>query len=193
MDVTISIPKRNMQQEGLEQAMAAAQRGDAAAYRALLETVRGLLAVYLGRVVNRMGIRESYVVEDLTQEVLLAVHLKRHTYDPRQPFLPWLFSIARYKVIDHGRRRRRSPTAWPAEKALEALADPVLGEPGAASDLRSLLDRLPERSRRALELVKLEGLSVAEAAARSQMSESALKVTAHRALKTLRELWRRKG
>lgn len=182
-----------MEQEGLEQAMAAAQRGDGAAYRALLETIRGLLRAYLGRVVNRMGIKDSFVVEDLTQEVLLAVHLKRHTYDPRQPFLPWLFSIARYKVIDHGRRRRHSPTAWTKAVALEALADPVFAEPGVAADLETLLGRLPERSRRALELVKLEGLSVAEAAARTQMTESALKVTVHRALKTLRELWRREG
>jgi RNA polymerase sigma-70 factor (ECF subfamily) len=177
----------------LAKAMRQAQAGDAGAYRELLQSVRVLLMVYTSRVLSRMGIQDPALVDDLVQEVLLAIHEKRHTYDAAQPFTPWLFAIARYKIIDSARSRRRRHTVfsalphpdedWQMESFLEA---PVFTDPTTAADLDSLLSTLPERSRRALELVKLEGLSVAEAAARLKSSESALKVTVHRALKALR-------
>jgi RNA polymerase sigma-70 factor, ECF subfamily len=171
--------------ETLSASMAAAQRGDAAAYRRVLDESRGILELYLGRILTRMGKGSGSAVDDLAQEVLLAVHEKRHSYDPAQPFLPWLFAIARYKAIDFGRREKvRSVEVHGIDETL--FADPVSSDPGVARDVKLLLAELPERQRRALELVKLEGKSVAEAAASEKVSEGALKVTVHRALKALR-------
>lgn len=165
--------------------MQRAQAGDAQAYRLVLETARVILKVYARRFLLRMGVADPAEAEDRVQEILLAVHQKRHTFDPSQPFEPWLFAIARYKLIDYGRQRKRRPE-W-RELDEETLATPVFEEAASRDDLEKLLSQLPERSREVLRMVKLEGLSVAEAAARSQMSESALKVLVHRTLKKLRK------
>lgn len=169
----------------LAEAMAKAQRGDQAAYREVLESIRVIIKLYSTRILKRIGRYDPGIAEDMTQDVLLAVHQKRHTYDPSQPLLPWLFSITRYKIIDYGRRERRRPTSS-LEGLEEALAAPVLSEAGTERDLAAILATLPARTREVLEMVKLEGLSVAEAAARTQLSESNVKVLVHRALKTLR-------
>jgi RNA polymerase sigma-70 factor (ECF subfamily) len=175
-----------MEKDHLAEAMRKAQQGDALAYRELLEGARAILKVYAGRVLSRMGKREAATIDDVVQDVLLAIHEKRHTYDAAQPFLPWLFAIARYKLIDYGRREKRKPTSVAIEMVESALVAPVFSEPAAASDLETLISGLPEKTKKILELVKLEGLSIAEAAAVTQMSESAVKVTIHRALKALR-------
>lgn len=167
--------------------MAAAQKGDGTAYGELLETLHPLLSAYAGRGLARMGRRDSGRVDDLVQEVLLALHEKRHTYDPRQPFLPWLFSIARYKLIDFGRREKHRSSGIPWEAVEASLEAPVFAEAGAQADLEALLRTLPEKPRRALELVKLQGLTAAEAAAATQMSVSAVKVAIHRAIQTLKK------
>jgi RNA polymerase sigma-70 factor (ECF subfamily) len=181
--------KLRQQEAFLAEAMRLAQDGDAHAYRELLESTRAILQVYVRRVLGRMGLADPGEVEDRVQEILLALHDKRHTYDPRRPFLPWLFAISRYKLIDYGRGRRRAPRSVPVESVEDMLEAPVFAEPGAAHELAALLGALTPRAREALELVKIEGLSVAEAAARTRMSESALKVTVHRALKHLRAKW----
>jgi RNA polymerase sigma-70 factor (ECF subfamily) len=173
--------------------MRRAQKGDAHAYRELLEAARALITVYASRALARMGIEDRASAEDLVQETLLALHDKRHTYDPAQPFMPWLIAIARYKVIDFGRRKSRDRKAIEFSLIEETLASPVFIEPGTDRDLAALLGTLPERSRRAVTALKLEGLSVAETAAREGASESAIKVTVHRALKTLRKVVSKEG
>ena len=100
--------------------------------------------------------------------------------------LAWLFAIARYKLIDFGRRRRKDASHEDIKSIEDTLEAPVFSSPDAATELDALLAKLPERSRRALTLVKIDGLTVAEAAARTQMSVPALKVTVHRALKALK-------
>lgn len=170
----------------LRNAMIRAQHGDAAAYRELLGNVRVILQVYTERFLRRMGVTDPAIAEDQLQEILLAVHGKRHTYDSAQLFTPWLFAIARYKLIDYGRRRRREQAPVDLQSVEDTLAAPIFGDPTAASDLKKLMAELPEQSRRALELFKLEELSVAEVAAQTQLSRSAVKVTVHRALKSLR-------
>jgi RNA polymerase sigma-70 factor (ECF subfamily) len=158
--------------------------GDAAAYRVLLSLLNGRLRVYFAR---RMGDAPGDV-EDLVQETLMAVHTRRATYDRAQPFTAWAFAVARYKLIDHW-RRRRVRMAVPLDDYVEVLAstDP---EPGAAMDLDRLLDTLPARQSALVRDVKIEGLSLAEAGARAGVSEGAAKVALHRALKTLTERMR---
>ena len=176
----------HQQEASLSAAMRNAQQGDAASYKVLLEGARVILQVYASRTLRRMGIHDQGSVDDLVQETLLAVHAKRHTYDPSLLFTPWLFAIARYKLIDFGRGRRRAGIAVGLEQVEDVLEAPVFTDPTTEVDLKALMEKLPKKTRQILELVKLEGLSIAETAARTQMSESAIKVTVHRALKALR-------
>ena len=155
--------------------------GYAHAWRALLTAVRKPLEDYFRR---RMAGHAD--IEDLVQETLLAIHAKRATFDPRQPFGPWCYAVARYKMIDHLRRERRRPTA-PLEDAGD-IAGPLTAEGGAIrSDLRRLLARLPLRQRQLIEDTRLEGYSMAEAAERRGVTEGAAKVSVHRGLKAVSE------
>ena len=168
----------------LKNLMVAGLDGDAAAHRSLLERLsRHLRGYYKSRLV-RIG-RSATEAEDLVQEALLAIHIQRHTYDPAEPLTPWVHAIARYKLIDHLRRTRASLAELPIDEAGELMArdDHVGAE--SAYDLQRLLNRLPQKMRRAIQCVKLDGLSVTEAASRCEISMSAVKVNVHRALKAL--------
>ncbi len=127
-------------------------------------------------------------VEDLVQETLLALHNYRHTWRPTERLTPWLYAIARYKLVDllrsHAPRRAREIAI---DDVLEdgALQASDSDAATARRDLARLLETLPERMRMAIVHVKIEGLSVAEAAARTGMSVSAVKVGIHRGLKKL--------
>ncbi len=162
--------------------------GDEAAYRAALGLVARRLRGYLRR--RLAGHPDD--VEDLVQETLLALHLQRDSYDPGQPVTAWVLAIARHKLIDLYRRRgRRDALHDRIDDVDEALlADaPDEGEP--RRDLHGLLRRLPDAQRIAIELTKLEGLSVAEASQRTGASPAAIKVQVHRGLKRLAAFVRR--
>lgn len=162
----------------------AALAGDNAAYRAFLTQAGGRLRAYYRR---RMAAWPDDV-EDLVQETLIAVHNQRHTYRPAQPLTAWLHAIARYKMIDSLRARSaREAVVSPfdvedADEALSAV-EPLAAE--ARRDLDQLLAGLPDRFRLPILHVKLEGLSVAETARHTGMSESAVKIGIHRGLKLL--------
>jgi RNA polymerase sigma-70 factor (ECF subfamily) len=156
--------------------------GDERAYRSFLQELSAHLRAFLRR--RLVGLPDE--VEDLVQESLLAVHNQRHTYDVGQPLTAWVHAIAKYKLVDLLRRRSRQ----------DLLTDPLDDEFGLASaaetdaadarrDLGKLLQRLPERQRLPIVHMKLEGLSVAETARLTGMSESAVKVGVHRGLKAL--------
>lgn len=115
----------------------------------------------------------------------MALHTRRHTYDPNELFMPWVYAIARYKLVDHLRRTRASLVNVPLEDAGELAAQDEHGGVESGHDMNKLLRELPDKMRRAVQSVKLDGLSVAEAARRCEMSESAVKVNAHRGLKLL--------
>jgi RNA polymerase sigma-70 factor, ECF subfamily len=166
----------------------AAQAGDDAAYAACLRELAAMLRGYYRK---RLAWAPDEV-EDQVQETLIAVHNQRHTYDPRLPLTAWVHAIAKYKYVDLVRRRAgRDARHDPLDDDLEAFTMPDHDAADAKRDLRKLLATLPERHRRPIECVKIEGLSVAEAAKRTGMSESAVKVGIHRGLKALGELIRR--
>ena len=168
----------------LKALMVASLGGDAAAHRALLSRLSGHLRAYYKGKLARIG-RGATEAEDLTQEALMAIHTRRHTYDPAEPLTPWVYAIARYKLIDHLRRTNAARADVPIDDAAEVTArDDHVGTE-SAYDLTRLLARLPDKMRRAIQSVKLDGLSVAEAAARNHMSESDVKVSVHRGLKAL--------
>lgn len=172
--------------------MKQAQAGDADSYQRLLIRIRQMMTRYLENTFARFRMPEAGA-EDVLQEILLAIHSKRHTYDPHQYFLPWMYAIGRYKVVDHFRRHRWIYKATvPLEDELENIEALMSFEPSADFDVETLLQSLPEKQRQILKLVKLEGLSIEEAAKRTGFSTSDIKVTVHRAIKALREqvLWK---
>ena len=164
--------------------MTAGLNGDAAAHRALLDRLSRHLRAYYKNKLARIG-RSAAEAEDLVQDALMAIHTRRHTYDRGELLTPWLHAIARYKLLDHLRRTKASMTDLPIEDAGEVLAQDDHASAESALDLNRLLAQLPDKMRRAIRYVKLDGLSVAEAATRCGMSESAVKVSLHRGLKAM--------
>ena len=164
----------------LKALMIAALDGDRAAYGELLAVLSGYLRGHFRR---RLG-SGAADVEDLVQETLMAVHLKRGVYDRGAPLTPWVYAIARYKLLDHY-RRVGSRRAVPLEDAGELFAVENPEEGAVRRDIEGLLGRLPERQRALMADVKLTGLSMQEAAARRGMSVTAVKVAVHRAMKRL--------
>ena len=171
----------------LKALMLAGLDGDAASHRVLLDRLsRRLRAYYKGKLA-RIG-RGATEAEDMVQEAILAIHFKRHTYDPAEPFTPWVHAIARYKLIDFLRRTRTSLIDVPIEQADMMMAHDDNLSTESTYDLKRLLQRLPETMRCSIEAVKLDGQSIAEAADRCGISESGVKVNIHRGLKALATL-----
>ncbi|MCO5161117.1 MAG: sigma-70 family RNA polymerase sigma factor [Mesorhizobium sp.] len=153
----------------------AALAGDEQAYAAFLARVAALV-----RGVTRRNAGSGVEVEDVVQETLLAIHLKRHTWRTDAPVRPWVFAIARYKLVDSLRRRGRRVEVDIADYA-ETLAEP---EKDAASprEVERALDELPPGQRRVVSAVSVEGLSIGEVAAAFDMNETAVRVALHRGL-----------
>lgn len=153
----------------------AGQAGDRAAYRRFLDAANGHLTRYFARKVAPGD------VDDLVQETIVALHNKRATYDPAYPLLPWLNTIARYKWIDWLRSNRRVQFV---ELDNEIHGDDG-GNPAAPHALGMLLERLPAAQAEVIRLVKIDGLSIEEAAQTSGQSLSLVKVNIHRGIKKL--------
>jgi RNA polymerase sigma-70 factor, ECF subfamily len=169
-------------EERLRSLMLQSLAGDAAAYRMFLDELTARLRSYLRRRLG--GLPDE--VEDLLQELLLAVHNKRHTYDPKQPLTSWVQAIAHYKLVDLLRRRSRSNALTdPLDEDDQVFATTANAATEAKYDVEKLLRGLPDRQRLPILYVKIEGASVTDAAIRTGMSESAVKVGIHRGLKAL--------
>jgi RNA polymerase sigma-70 factor, ECF subfamily len=115
---------------------------------------------------------------------LLAVHLKRHTWDANAPFAPWLFAIARNKLIDALRRRGRRIFVNVDDFA-ETIPDEPAADTISANEVASLLQTLPPRQREVLQSIAVESASIKDTAAKFTMSEGAVRVALHRALASL--------
>ncbi len=168
--------------------MAAAQDGDRAAYESLLVALVPVLRAFAGR----RGVAPAQV-EDVVQEVLLLLHRARHTWRPERPFAPWLWAIARNASTDALRRQTRDRSRRDETPGLRD--EPASEDPGPEELLRATefsprlaaaLSALPDAQREAIELLYLQQLPVAEAAARAGVTETALKVRAHRGTRALR-------
>lgn len=156
--------------------------GDAAEYRRFLDGLSGRMRSFLRRRLPRA----LDDVEDILQETLLAVHNARHTYRDDQPLTAWLHAIARYKLMDFFRAHaRREALHDPIDDNDDIFVDSDVEPADAKRDVRQLLQSLPDRHRLPIECVRLEGLSVAETAQRTGMSESAVKIGVHRGLHAL--------
>ena len=166
--------------------MRSAIAGDGAAYHRLLKAVTPVLRAAARRGLARAGqpIDQS---EDIVQDILLAVHLKRHTWDVTAPFGPWLFAIARNKLIDALRRRGRRIFV-DIDDFAETLAGDTPAESASASEVAAQLQTLPARQREVLQSIAVEASSIKQTAERFAMSEGAVRVALHRALSAVRVL-----
>ncbi|MEZ2408141.1 RNA polymerase sigma-70 factor (ECF subfamily) [Bosea sp. OAE752] len=172
----------------------AALAGDAFAYRRFLDAIGGRLRGYLRQMLARAGRHEPSEAEDVLQEVLLALHLSRHTYDPASPVTAWAHAIARYKLVDHLRRSGRHAGNLPLDDEAFQLADrPEAPSTEARLDLDRAMASLPERTRGLIDRVRLQGASVAEAADAAGMTENAAKVAIHRGLQAMAKFLSRRG
>lgn len=169
-------------EDRLHKLMVCGLGGDGHAYESLLKELSGHLRAFFRKRLARLPDE----VEDLVQETLLAVHNQRHTFVPEQPLTPWVHAIARYKMIDMLRRwGGQEALNDPLDDELELLSYSDTQAMDAHRDVTKLLEQLPERQRVPIEYVKLQGLSVAETAHITGLSESAIKVGVHRGLKAL--------
>ena len=167
--------------------MARAQDGDRAAYRSLLED----LAPYIRSIAGRC-LQDPSEVEDAVQDVLMTVHMVRHAYDPNRPFGPWLLAIANRRIIDRLRRETRQKAREIALSAEHETFSGVLANLDQANfndaALTEAIERLPPEQRQAIEMLKLNEMSLKEAASASGRSIAALKVASHRAIRSLRRM-----
>lgn len=163
--------------------MLAGLHGDSTAYHTFLSELTGHLRAFIRRRLYAMPDE----VEDVVQETLLAVHNARHTYEPEQPLTAWIYAIARYKLLDCLRTRsRHAARLEPLDDFIDILADSESAPSHDAKlDVDGLLEQLPDKQRLPILHVKVQGLSVAETAKLTGLSESAVKVGIHRGLKTL--------
>jgi RNA polymerase sigma-70 factor (ECF subfamily) len=173
-----------MDEAALHALMVRGLAGDSAAYSALLKRLAESLRAYY----RRRLFQRQHEAEDLVQDVLTAIHVKRATFDPSQRLTGWVYAIAQYKLIDYLRRARRRGVAVPIEDEAELFFES--GDAAASADVETLLAHLPEKQRDAIRLVKLEELSVREAAEKAGISESDVKVSVHRGLKKLSKIVR---
>ncbi len=183
---------RLAREEHWRELMRRAQDGDSAAYSELLTD---LLPALRGMVRRRW--RSQQDVEDIVQDILLSLHSVRHTFDPSRPFLPWLLTIAKRRIADAARRlSSRAANETTVEVMPETFAGDDTKSAQDASDdqeaLRVALATLPDSQREAVELMKLQGLSLLEASRKTGKSVPALKVSVHRAVKAMREVLERK-
>jgi RNA polymerase sigma factor (sigma-70 family) len=166
--------------------MRSAQDGDKSAYGTLLAEI---LPILRGVVRKKWGSRQD--VDDIVQDVLLSLHAVRHTYDPGRPFLPWLLTIAYRRIADAARRSSsRSSYETTVDVMPETFAsDETKNEEERTDDkaaIRQSMAGLTSGQREAIELTKVQGLSLKEASAVTGKSVASLKVNIHRAVKALR-------
>lgn len=172
------------QDENLEALMRRSLAGDQRAYAALLQQTARLLRPFLAK---RLGFADE--VEDLMQEILLSVHKARHTYDGNRPYKPWVYAIAKFRLLDHLRThysdRLRHAVNFdeleenPHEHVTEAGID--------YESIRGEVQKLPGKQATILQLMHQEGYTAKEVAEKMGMTETAVKVAAHRAYKILRQ------
>jgi len=153
--------------------------GDAGAHEALLRALLPLLRSFYRR--RLRGADDD--VEDLVQETLISIHTRRASYDRDRPFTAWFYAIARYRLIDHLRRRRASVPIEDVESIL--VAEGFEEAASARMDVDALLSTLSPKQARAIRDTHVDGLSIAEAAEKAGIGKSDVKVSVHRGLKAL--------
>jgi RNA polymerase sigma-70 factor (ECF subfamily) len=163
--------------------MRSAISGDNEAYRRLLKAITPILRAAARRGLSRAG-QSVDQSEDIVQDILLAVHLKRHTWDTNAQFAPWLFAIARNKLID-ALRRRGKRVFVNIDDFAETLPDSPAAETASPAEVAAQLQSLPPRQRDVLQSIAVESASIKDTAKKFSISEGAVRVALHRGLASL--------
>lgn len=169
--------------EDLSALMRAGRGGDEGAYRLLLEALTVRLRIVVKNGLRRYG-RGEQDIEDVVQEALLAIHLKRHTWDESQPLEPWVRAIAHHKLVD-SLRRRGFRQHVDIDDYSDELSVPASADNDHARECADLLAALTPRQRELVEAISIEGHSAREVGERLGLSEGAVRVALHRALKAM--------
>lgn len=167
--------------------MRAERRGEVATYEHMLNEVATALRRSVAPRLVRVGLA-VHETEDLVQEILIGLHSKRHTWDPKRPFLPWLHAITRYKLIDfmrHRQRETRQRVDLPHENWLEIVDPPADGPHRSTWEADRHLAVLPDSQRKVVRAIAIEGASVRDVARGLATSEGSVRVTLHRAIRRL--------
>jgi RNA polymerase sigma factor (sigma-70 family) len=168
--------------------MRSAMMGDEAAYRAFLKAVTPAIRAAARRNLARYSLAAADA-EDVVQDTLLAIHIKRQTWDQDRPIGPWIAAIARNKFIDLMRRRGRAVQV-PIEDVAPSLVAEEAGAPLETYEVHRMLENLNEKQRSVVRSLAIEGASVRQTAERLNMTEGAIRVTLHRAVKALAVIYR---
>ncbi len=174
----------SLDEESTATCLRTALGGDQVAYRRFLQDITPVIrGIVRARLVNQ----NRQTVEDVLQEVLLAVHSKRHTWNQDQPVLPWVYAIARYKAIDSLRRTRIEMRYSSIDDVQEDL---VAADTGLERDMdmATAVAQLDGRVQQVVRAMGIEGASVAEIGKRLNISENAVRVAFHRGLAQLVKL-----
>jgi len=163
--------------------MLASRAGDEAAYRALLADLSRYLRSWAVSGLRRAG-RSPAEAEDIVQETLIAIHTKRHTWDADQPVGPWLHGVARHKLVD-ALRKRTGHDHLAIDEFSEVIPAPATEGQLAGSDILRMVSSLPARQASIVQAIFVEGQRTADVAGALSMSEGAVRVALHRALRTL--------
>jgi RNA polymerase sigma-70 factor (ECF subfamily) len=172
------------QNDNLEELMRLSLAGDQRTYATLLTETTRLLRPFLSR-----RLCFSNEVDDLLQEILLSIHKARHTYDGKRPYKPWAYAIAKFRLLDHLRAHYSDQLrhALDFDELEENLHEPVTESEMSYESISGEVQKLPEKQALILQLMHQEGYTAKEVAQKIGMTESAVKVAAHRAYKILRE------
>ena len=164
--------------------MKKSQNGDQNAYKELLTRV----GKYVGSYISPKLVKKE-LADEVVQEILFSLHLAQRTYHPDRPFLPWINAIARNQLVDHFRKWARVPEHYPDDNVeiSEIAHQAQEKESGLTDELANAIKKLTKKQRAVVTLLKIRGLSISETASQMNMTESAVKVTAHRAYKALRK------
>lgn len=168
-------------------AMRAERRGDDVVYERLLKDIALMLRRLVRARLAKVGL-SAHEAEDVVQEILIGLHAKRHTWDETRPFLPWLYTITRYKFIDAARRLRRE-ASYRVEITMDELSE-IFEAPAEDTD-RSMLDLdrhlaiLPQGQEKVVRALALDGATVRATAEKLHTSEGSVRVLYHRALRRL--------
>jgi len=173
-----------MSEKNIEELMQLALKGDKTAYSRLLQETARILRPYLAKRINF-----AHDVEDVLQEILISIHKAKHTYDGLRPYKPWVFAIANFRLKDYlrshyGDNLRNYSDLSEAENISD---ENVTKSELSYESIKEEIDKLPSKQAQILELIHNEGYTSKEVAVKMSMTESAVKVAAHRAYKVLRE------
>jgi len=179
----------NKSPKTLDEKMIVAQSGDAKIYSEVLQEISILARKIISARVNKKD-----DIEDIIQEILISVHKSRHTYDGARPFKPWVRAIISFRLNDYFRKYYK--TADKEYVDYDSVSEQLF-EPSSQENVtfngydRELINKalanLPEKQRNIVKLMKIEGYTAKEVADQLGMSISAVKVSAHRSYKKLKD------